>query len=90
MNTDHHMHRMDTPTPYAGTVDDAQVDDAIARIGRLIQDAGEVGFVLTYHAVDAPHMSGRFNLEGTGISQDQLGILLARALEHNAEHGSTT
>jgi len=73
---------------YTGSLDEDTVSDLIRQFGRLVEEAGEVGFVLTYHAVDKPG-SGRMNLAGTGINQAQLAILLADALEHNATHGST-
>jgi hypothetical protein len=74
---------------YTGTVDETAVSDHIRGIGALLTDAGEVGFVLVYHAVDEPG-TGRMQLAGTGISQTQLGTLFADALEHNSEYGSTT
>lgn len=74
---------------YCGTVDDDVVGKLMEAFGTLVTDAGEVGFILTYHAVDEPG-TGRMNLAGSGISQEQLEVLLADALRHNAEHGSTS
>jgi len=74
---------------YAGTVDETAIVDRVVEIGKLIEGAGEVGFVLTYHAPNEQG-SGRMELAGSGISQGQLERLLAEALEHNRIHGDTT
>ena len=76
--------------PYDGSLDESKVDALILEFGELVTEAGEVGFILTYHAVNKADSSGRMDLAGRGITQEQLEILLRRALDHNAEHGSTS
>jgi len=73
---------------YHGDVDEDRVRDLVRELGALFVDAGEVGFVLTYHAVDEPG-SGRMELAGSGISQGQLEGLLAEALERNRTENRT-
>jgi len=72
---------------YRGTVDEQAVSGHARAIGELIEAAGDLGFVLTYHA--SKDGGGRMGLSGTGISQEVLGLLFAEALDHNAEHGCT-
>jgi hypothetical protein len=75
---------------YRGTVDEDAVSELIVAFGRIVESAGEVGFVLTYHAVDAADTAGVMDLVGQGIGQTQLEYLLRRALDHNARTGATT
>lgn len=75
-------------TTYAGTTDEDHVSAIITHFGDVLEDAGEVGFVLTYHA-EPGGSRGIMDLAGKGLSHAQLAVLLAEALEHDAEHGST-
>lgn len=73
---------------YTGSVDEDNVSDLIRQFGEIVEDAGDMGFILTYHAAQGDSV-GVMDLAGRGIDQALLGVLLADALEHNATHGST-
>lgn len=74
---------------YTGAVDEAEVSALIVKIGALLENAGDMGFILTYHAAQGDK-AGVMTLVGRGIDQPLLGVLLAEALEANAEHGYTS
>lgn len=74
---------------YTGTVDEAEVSALIAQIGELMEAAGDMGFILTYHAAKGDK-AGVMTLVGRGIDQALLGVLFADALDENAVHGRTT
>jgi len=73
---------------YTGSLDEDKVSDLIRQFGELVTDAGDLGFILTYHAARGDKV-GVMDLAGRGIDQVLLGRLLADALEHNATHGDT-
>lgn len=75
--------------PYAGSVDQAALNDLVRQFGDLLADAVEVGVILTYHAVNEEGGSGSMMLAGTGISQAQLCQIMADALDHNESEGDT-
>lgn len=76
-------------SPYAGTIVESAVDTLITEFGRLVENAGEVGFVLVYHAVNEPGTSGVMDLVGSGISNAQLRDLFAEAAERDLTHNCT-
>ena len=76
-------------TAYTGSVDQDRIGELEVEIGRLFEDADEMGVVLTYHAAKGDK-AGRMDLIGRGIDQHLLGLIFAQALDHNAEHGCTS
>lgn len=70
-------------------VDQDNVEDLFSEFAQMVIDAGEVGFMMTYSAKNEEGAMGRISLAGAGISNDQLGQIFARALDHNEEHGDT-
>lgn len=74
---------------YTGTVVESEVSALIVEIGQKFEDAGDMGFILTYHAAEGDGV-GVATLVGRGISQELLGTLFAEALEANEAHGYTT
>lgn len=72
---------------YRGTLDEDKVSGLITQFGELLEESGDLGFVLTYHA--SRDGGAVMDLAGKGISQELFETLLADALAHNAEYGST-
>lgn len=66
---------------------DQKADELVEQYGAMVEDAGEVGFILLYRA--GADGIGHLTLAGSGIHQDQLGVILADVLAYNAEHGAT-
>lgn len=73
---------------YNGTLDEQRVNDLIEAFGDLVEESGDLGFILTYHA--SQEGGAVMDLAGRGIDQQTLGALLAAALERNETHGCTT
>lgn len=70
------------------TLDEERVSDLIRAFGQMLEETGEIGFILTYHiSPDSP--TGVMDIAGTGIPPRDLGMLLAEAFDHAAERGST-
>lgn len=72
---------------YHGTLDEERVNDLILAFGELIEQSGDLGFILTYHASEDG--GAVMDLAGRGVDQQTLGVLLAAALERNETHGCT-
>jgi len=74
---------------YTGTIDQGAISAHEVAIGKLIEDADEMGLVITYHAAKGDKV-GVTDVIGRGIDQTLLGQILAAVLDHNAKHGCTS
>lgn len=73
---------------YNGSIDEEQVSDLIRQFGKLVEDNGEAGFIITYHAASGDGV-GRVDVAGRYVDNELLRKVLDDVVAVDAAEGRT-
>lgn len=71
---------------YTGSIDEEQVNDLIRDFGKIVEDADEAGFIVTYHAAKGDKV-GRVDVAGRYVDNDLLQDVLRDVIRVDAAEG---